>query len=52
MCEKGCALFRGVDLQDATHCPVCKSPRYRDDTIGEKIPCKVKILSSSPTLDI
>src|SRR5450759_296857 len=45
MCENGCKLFRGVDLENATHCPVCKSPRYRDDTIGEKIPCKVQINS-------
>src|SRR5450759_5396788 len=45
MCENGCKLFRGVDLENATHYPVCKSPRYRDDTIGEKIPCKVQINS-------
>jgi hypothetical protein len=46
MCEKGCKLFRGDDLKDATQCPTCKSPRYRDDTIGEKIPRKVQIIAT------
>jgi predicted Zn-ribbon and HTH transcriptional regulator len=43
MCEKGCILFRGDDLKNATHCPVCKKPRYRDDTIADAIPIKVQI---------
>lgn len=43
MCPNGCVLFRGPELENATHCPneTCKAPRYRDDTIGEKIPSKV-----------
>jgi predicted Zn-ribbon and HTH transcriptional regulator len=50
MCEKGCKLFRGDDLKDATQCPTCKSPRYRDDTIGEKIPRKVQIVAIALSL--
>ena len=43
MCGNGCKLFCGDDLKDATWCPTCKSPQYRDDTIGDKIPRKVQL---------
>ncbi len=39
-CRNGCCLFRN-DLVDASHCPICEEARYRDDTIGLKIPKKV-----------
>lgn len=50
MCEKGCKLFRGDDLKDATQCPTCKTPRYRDDTIGETVPRKVQIVKTPNSL--
>jgi hypothetical protein len=27
-CPKGCILFRGEDLEEATHCPKCGASRY------------------------
>lgn len=39
-CPKGCVLFR-KDLEEASFCPKCNSKRYRDDTIGAKVPEKV-----------
>ena len=39
-CKKGCILFRN-EYENATECPLCKTPRYRDDTVGEKVPQKV-----------
>ena len=47
MCENSCILFRGEELKDATIIPTCNSPRYRDDTIGEKIPHMVHIIATS-----
>lgn len=42
-CEDGCCLYRGA-LENATTCPICRKDRYRDDTIGKKIPKKVNII--------
>jgi Transposase family tnp2 len=39
-CPKGCCLFRGEELENATHCK-CGQARYRDDTMGNNIPAKV-----------
>ena len=41
-CNNGCCLYRN-NLENATSCPTCASNRYRDDTIGKKIPQKVFI---------
>jgi hypothetical protein len=41
-CPNGCILYRG-EYADAQSCPKanCNKPRYRSDTIGDKIPQKV-----------
>jgi hypothetical protein len=41
-CPSGCILYRGEHV-DAESCPMpnCGKPRYRSDTIGDKIPQKV-----------
>jgi hypothetical protein len=41
-CPTGCVLYR-KDFTDLTECPMrhCGLPRYRPDTIGDKIPEKV-----------
>lgn len=41
-CPNGCTLF-WKDLEAATECPTCEAKRYRVDTIGEKVPMKVRI---------
>lgn len=39
-CANGCCLYRGA-LANAMECPQCNEKRYREDTIGKKIPQKV-----------
>lgn len=39
-CPSGCILYQGEHV-DAQACPNCNKPRYRADTIGDKIPQKV-----------
>ena len=42
-CPRGCVLYRKT-YTNHTHCPKqhCGLPRYRPDTIGDKIPEKVR----------
>ena len=39
-CTNGCSLYR-KELEHATSCATCGTNRYRDDTLGKKIPQKV-----------
>jgi hypothetical protein len=39
-CPNDCVLYRGR-YSRKTRCPSCKAKRYRQDTIGDKIPVKV-----------
>lgn len=48
-CRNDCTLFRGP-YKDYDKCPNCEASRYRDDTKGDKIPVKVRIISSSSSV--
>lgn len=39
-CPKDCILYRGR-YQSLKRCPICDTPRYRDDLQGATISCKV-----------
>lgn len=39
-CPKDCILYRGR-YESLKKCPICDTPRYRDDLQGATIPCKV-----------
>jgi hypothetical protein len=53
-CTKGCVLFRGDDLKEATHCPKCKASRYVEveGSDGNKKQSKIpeKVLRYLPVL--
>jgi hypothetical protein len=53
-CPKGCVLFRGDDLKEATHCPKCKASRYVqvEGSDGNKKQSKIpeKVLRYLPVL--
>jgi uncharacterized Zn finger protein (UPF0148 family) len=53
-CPKGCVLFRGEDLEEATHCPKCGASRYVEveGSDGKKKQSKVpeKVLRYLPII--
>jgi hypothetical protein len=34
-CRNGCVLFRGKELEAATHCPKCKASRYVEVDVSD-----------------
>jgi len=53
-CPNGCVLFRGEDLESATHCPKCKASRFveveRSDGMKKQSPIPEKVLRYLPVI--
>ena len=53
-CPNGCVLFRGEDLESATHCPKCKASRFveveRSDGTKKQSPIPEKVLRYLPVI--